>query len=96
MKKLGEMETRFRVPQDTSGIVYDSDKVYSRIGSAQFYLGSSHSAPTQSARAAINLAQSTLDSAIDSLNMVLNEDLPAFRTAVSEAGLGLLDQKPVE
>lgn len=95
-KKLDEAEARFRVPADTKGIVYNNDKANSLIGTAGTYLGSSYAAPTQAAHQAIDIAETTLDSAIETLNSVLSNDLAQFRNAVEEADLGLLGQQPIQ
>jgi len=94
--RLGELEERFRVPPKTKGIVYSRDKVGSRLGIAGFYLGSTYDAPSSTAQTYIRMGEASLDSALDEVNSVLQEDLPALRRAASEAGLGLLMQTPVE
>ncbi|MBB4211302.1 photosystem II stability/assembly factor-like uncharacterized protein [Rhodothalassium salexigens DSM 2132] len=93
--RLDELEARFRVPPDTKGIVYDDDKVMSRIGRAGYYLASTYDAPSEPARAAMARAEASLDAALADLNAVLSDDLAKLRTAVDTAGLTLLGQTPV-
>jgi photosystem II stability/assembly factor-like uncharacterized protein len=89
-KQLDDLELRFRVLPETRGFVYDEDKVSSRIGTAQYYIGSSLDAATPASQAFVNLAQTTLDSAVAELNAFLGGPLQQFRDAVDEAGVGLL------
>ena len=95
-EKLKDAEKRFRVPEGTKGIVYSDDKVGSLIGSAQFYLASSRATPNQSAERALSRANDKLEESLTALNVVLTDDLSAFRQIVANAGLALLDQQPVE
>jgi len=94
--RLGELEERFRVPPKTKGIVYSRDKIGSRLGIAGFYLGSTYDAPSSTAQTYIRMGEASLSGALEELNVVLREDLPALRRAANEAGLGLLTQTPVE
>ncbi|HKX55408.1 MAG TPA: hypothetical protein VJN01_04880, partial [Xanthomonadales bacterium] len=89
-KQLDKLEQRFRVLPETRGFVYDEDKVSSRIGAAQYYIGSSLDAATPASQAFVELAQTTLDSALAELNAFLGGPLQQFRDAVDEAGVGLL------
>jgi len=95
-KRLVELEERFRVPPKTKGIVYDADKVASRLGIVGFYLGSTLDAPSATVETYEAIGESSLESAVEELNGVLREDVPALRRAAAEAGLGLLRQAPVE
>jgi hypothetical protein len=89
-KQLNELELRFRVLPETRGYVYEDDKVASRIGAAQFYIGSSLDAATPASAAYVQLAEDATDSAIADLNAFLNGPLQQFRYVVKEAGVGLL------
>jgi len=89
-KQLDELELRFRVLPETRGYSYDEDKVSSRIGMAQSYIGSSLDAATPASQAYVELAQNSLDSALAELNAFLGGPLQQFREAVNEAGVGLL------
>lgn len=91
---LNASESRFRVPPETSGIVYSADKVGSRIGTAAFYLGSTFGPPSNAAMAELARARSVLADAMVEVNGIINTDIIAFRTAVTDAGLGLLNQVP--
>ena len=93
-RQLNDLEARFRVPPETSGIVFNADKVGSRIGTAAFYLGSTFDAPSTAALAELARARTVLDEAVAATNSVLTGDLPDFRAAVSDAGIGLLNQTP--
>ena len=95
-KKLGEIESKFRVPENTKGIVYNADKISSLIGNAQFYIGSTYGAPSPTTQLAINNAQASLDAGVAALNEVLAGDLAGFREAVSTQGLTLMKQSTVK
>jgi hypothetical protein len=95
-ENLDALEKRFRVPPETRGIVYSDDKVADRVGLADSFVGSTYDAPSESARTYVRIAESSLEAAVDDLNAVLAEDVPALREAARQAGLGLLGQKPVE
>ncbi len=88
--QLKQLELRFRVMPETAGHVYDDDKVASRIGAAQYYVGSSLDAATPASAAFVQLAENELDSALAELNAFLSGPLQQFRDAVNEAGVGLL------
>ncbi|MEM6899649.1 MAG: hypothetical protein AAF583_07770 [Pseudomonadota bacterium] len=92
---LDDSEKRFRVPDETKGIVFDADKAGSLIGFADFYTASSYDAPSAAARAELAEARATLDAAISDLNTILGRDLVAFRTLMLEEEIDLLDQSPV-
>ena len=92
---LTDSEKAFRVPPKTRGIVFGGDKVFSKIGSAQFYLSSSYDRPVAAVTSAIATAEESLNSSITELNKLLETDLPALREAVQAADIGLLRQEPL-
>lgn len=93
---LDGLEERFRVPPETTGIVYDADKVSSRLGMAQWYVGSSPEDPSPTAQAYVADAERAVAEGLDTLNDFLRGELADFRAAVSAAGIGLLnDAAPV-
>ena len=87
---LNELEKRFRVPPETTGIVYDDDKVTSRIGRAQGFVESSLAPPSPAARMFMQIARGALDDAVAATNAALTGELAAFRRDVDAAGIGLL------
>ncbi len=100
LKKLGEravkiqedllvLENHVRVPPKTRGYVYDDDKAINKIGLAKQYVSSSNDAPSQTADVYIDLARRSLDEAIQSIDQYMNNELPAFRQLLSDAGIGL-------
>jgi hypothetical protein len=89
-KQLNDLELRFRVLPETKGFVYDEDKVISRIGTAQYYIGSSLDAATPGSAAFVELAENSTDAALADLNAFLSGPLQEFREAISTAGVGLL------
>ena len=94
---LNELEKSIRVPPETKGIVYTADKLTSRIGIAQFYIGSTKGAPTSAAQTYIDIAKAETSKLIGEVNAFLGGDLADFRDAVSDAGIGLLaDVKAVD
>ncbi|MBT8079860.1 MAG: hypothetical protein KJO31_14880 [Gammaproteobacteria bacterium] len=89
-ESLNELEKSIRVPPQTKGIVYTADKLTSKIGMAQFYVGSTNGAPTASAETYIDIARAATAETIGKVNTVLNGELMNFRDAVNAAGIGLL------
>jgi hypothetical protein len=86
---LNELEERFRVPPQTKGIPYDDDKVLSRIGMAQFYVGSQQGAPSATAAVYVTLAEQALGEAQAALDAFMADELAEFERAVQAAGIGL-------
>jgi hypothetical protein len=93
-KGLDKLEKRFRVPPKTKGVVYNDDKVINRIGMAQYYVGSTWDAPTDTAAVYIEQARATLADARAALNHFMSEDVAAFSKAVDDAGIGLFSPIP--
>ena len=94
-ERLDDLEVRFRVPPETKGIVYDADKVVSRIGKAKFYVGSTHDTPAPPAEDAMARAEAALNAAVKDLNEALADDLAGLRSRLGEVGIGLLMQSPL-
>jgi photosystem II stability/assembly factor-like uncharacterized protein len=90
-KSLDALEARFRVAPDTRGAVYSDDRVDSRIGLAQAYIGSSPGAGTGAASAHLKLARQTLASAQAQLHSLMAGELATFRSAVDAADISLLE-----
>jgi hypothetical protein len=90
LEQLKQLELRFRVLPETRGYVYDENKVSTRVGMAQAYVGSSLDAATPASAAYVQLAQNELDTALAELNAFLGGPLQQFRDAVDQAGVGLL------
>jgi hypothetical protein len=93
-KGLDKLEKRFRVLPETKGHVYNDDKVVSRIGMAQYYVGSTWDAPTNTAKVYIEQARATLNDALEALNRFMNDEVAAFGSAVDDAGIGLFSPAP--
>jgi photosystem II stability/assembly factor-like uncharacterized protein len=89
-ERLDEIERLFRVPPETRGNVYEGDRAVSRIGIAQYYIGSSLDAPTPASAAYVQLAENALQQALEGLNGLLAGDLASYRADVAAAGIGLL------
>ena len=89
-KALDELEKLFRVPPETKGIEYQADKITSRIGLAQNYIGSTYGAPSPAARTYIDIARASLDEGLATVDELFSGDLAKFRAAVDAAGIGLL------
>lgn len=87
---LDDLEKLVRVPPETTGIVYDEDKLTSRIGIAQNYVGSSRDAPSPAARSYIDIAERETTRVTAHVNEFLSSELLPFRNAVRDAGIGLL------
>ncbi|MCU0989992.1 MAG: hypothetical protein MUE63_10505, partial [Xanthomonadales bacterium] len=88
-QRLDELEQRFRTPPKTRGIVYDDDKVATRIGLAMGYVGSSRDAPTPTAEVYVQAARQALAAATAELERFAESELADFGQAVSAAGIGL-------
>jgi hypothetical protein len=88
-ESLNQLERRFRTPPKTKGIVYDDDKVASRIGRATHYVGSTRDAPTQTAQVYVEQARTSLASALAAVDRFMAEELEPFRQSLSDAGVGL-------
>jgi len=88
-KQLNELEAIFRVPPETKGIPYDDDKVLSRIGMAQYYVGSRSGAPSETAAKYIALAEQSLSEAQATLDGFMATELANFERSVQAAGVGL-------
>jgi photosystem II stability/assembly factor-like uncharacterized protein len=89
---LDRMEARFRVPPETTGHVYDEDKVINRIDLASSYLGSSLDAGTPAAAAYIDLAAGHVATAVAEMNRFFDTEVAAFRSEVETAGIALLSR----
>jgi hypothetical protein len=87
---LDELEKLVRVPPQTTGIVYDEDKLISRINLAEGYVGSSRGAPTATANSYVVLARSEAARIIGEIDAFIGGELGEFRDAVRDAGIGLL------
>lgn len=89
-KGLDAQEAHFRVAPETTGYVYNDDKVFSQIELAQFYLGSSLDTGTAASKTYVNLARSKLQTALAEMNRFFDTEVSAFRRDVEQAGIGLL------
>ncbi len=87
---LDELEKLIRVPPETTGIVYDADKLVSHISTAQYYVGSSRGAPSVAAATYIAIAERETSRIITEVDAYLGGELVVFRKSVREAGIGLL------
>jgi len=90
-KGLDDLEKRFRVPPETRGVEYDDDRVTGRIEMAEYYVGSAPHAPGPTALAYVEAARVTLENALAELNAFMEAEVAALRSAVEEAGVGLLE-----
>ncbi len=97
IETLDELEKQFRVPPETTGIVFDDDKVTSKLGRADYFVGSSLAPPSAAARSFMQIAKTALDAAVSDVNAAMNGAVADFRQSVQEAGIGLLmDASAVE
>lgn len=86
---LDELEGRFRTPPKTRGIVYEDDKVVSRIGMAEYYVGSSLDQPSPAAGPYVEAARQAVNGALAELDTFLSGEISAYAEAVDQAGVGL-------
>lgn len=94
-KAFKKAEKNFRTPARTPGITYSADKVGSKLGLAFFYVGSTEDKPSKAAIAQITVATAALNEAVAGVNKLIGEDLANLKSAVNEAGIGLLNQTAV-
>ncbi len=93
---LDDLEKRFRSPPKTKGYVYTADKIVSKVGFAQAYVGSTLDTPSDAAETYVRIAHDAVDHGLADLNSFFRGDLEDFRKAVDSAGIGLLsDTEPV-
>ena len=88
-KALKKLEERFRVPDQTKGIVYDDDKVLSRIGRVHGYLASTYDAPNQNVDRLQAVAEEALKEAEAAVSQFVSGDLAEFSESVSASSLAL-------
>jgi photosystem II stability/assembly factor-like uncharacterized protein len=89
-KGLDKLEKLYRTPEKTKGITYNADTVNSKLGMADFYVGSSDGAPSPTSESYIEMARTSLASATDTVNAFMVKDLAKLRESVSNAGISLL------
>jgi len=95
-EEVDTLEKTFRVPPDTKGIVYDDDKITSKLGTAQFYLASGPGKPSAAAEQAMAMADAALKEGLAALNTLVSEDMVSLRKAAQEANLTLFSQTPLQ
>jgi photosystem II stability/assembly factor-like uncharacterized protein len=96
-KKITAVERRFQVPADTKGLVEDETTASSQVGTARRALGSSWETPSETAKAYLQEAETSVQSALAGFNKLYAEDVPAFQKKMADAKIGLLaDQGPIE
>ena len=95
-KRLTTVERRFHVPADTKGLVEDETTASSQVSSVRRAIGTSWEAPSDTAKAYLQEAETSARSALADFNKLYAEDIPAFQKKVADAGLGLVtDQGPI-
>ena len=89
-ERLNELEELVRVPPETTGIVYEDDKLTSIINMAQFYVGSTYDAPNASSRHYVDKARRATARISAEIDDYIGSDVAAFRDAVARSDIGLL------
>ena len=89
-ESLDELELLLRVQPETTGIVYDDDKLSSQIGTAQAYVGSSRGAPTPTALVYVAAAEAATAEILPKVDEFLGGELLEYREAIRAADIGLL------
>jgi hypothetical protein len=79
--------------KDVQGIRRDPSVVTSKLGLAQFYLGSSVRAPDQSDRRAVQQAEARLQRFLDEVNQFFDAEWPAYRQAVTDANISFFENR---
>ncbi|MEW6981831.1 WD40/YVTN/BNR-like repeat-containing protein [Colwelliaceae bacterium 6471] len=92
LKKIKELDKNLRSIPKTKGIVDDSYKVTSKVGTAWYYVGSTYGKPSLTAQKYLTAAQASLSEGVGQVNVFLNEDLTDFKKAYHASGLSLLSQ----
>jgi photosystem II stability/assembly factor-like uncharacterized protein len=95
MEQLRELESLFRVPEDSKGRPYTGDKLVNRLQRASSFLTSSYEAPSPAARAFAVQAEERITDAVAALNDYLEGDFASLRATFADSGLQLLGQEPL-
>jgi photosystem II stability/assembly factor-like uncharacterized protein len=88
-KSLAKIDKLLRLPEDTKGYVFE-EHAGSKLGTAQWFLGSSWDEPTPAMLSYLGEAEAKIREAVEALNAFLAEDLPDFRGKVEAKLLELL------
>lgn len=92
LDKIKALDKSLRSLPKTNGIVDESYKVTNKIYTAWGYVGSTYGKPSPTALKYVKLAQESLKTAIDEVNIFLSKDLASFKQAYRESDLSLLSQ----
>jgi hypothetical protein len=90
-KKLSDVERRLYVPPTTKGIVED-ETAAAHIERAGRALGATWSAPSETAKSYVEMAERTTREVLADFNKLYAEDVAAFGRKVAEAKVGLLGE----
>jgi len=94
-KKLTEVEKKLWVTPDTKGLVLD-ETVSSKVDNANRALDSTWDRPSPTTEAYLDRAERETKAALDDLNKLFAQDVPAFRQKVADAKIDLLaPQEPI-
>ena len=92
LKQLKALDESLRSQPKTKGIVDDSFRVSSHIGTAEWYIGNAYRKPSSTAKAYLNIAKDKLKIGVDNVNDFLTKDVVQFKASFSASGLSLLSK----
>ncbi len=94
--RLTELEKVLWTPPGTQKGIAEDNSVYSRIRNAYFSMSSSWDPPTEGQLTYLGFAEEKLQSALDEVNQVFEDDVAAFRAHVESIGVTFLEaQEPL-
>lgn len=93
-RKLSDTERRLFIPPGTRGIVDEDDTALAKVEYADYVLQSSFARPNATHQLYLERAEAAVAAALADVNRLFAEDVAAFRSQVTAAGVGLLAERP--
>ena len=92
LKQIKALDESLRSQPKTKGIVDDSFRVSSHIGTAEWYIGTAYGKPSPTAKAYLDIAKEKLKIGVNNVNDFLNKDVAQLKEVFATSGLSLLSQ----
>jgi photosystem II stability/assembly factor-like uncharacterized protein len=92
-RRLSEIEERLWVSEDTKGIVYSDDRVWSMTEYPLRSMQSSWDPPTEAQLSYLARAEEAAAGVVSELNDLLASEMAAFREGIGELGITLLPEE---
>ncbi len=90
LETIKEQRDLIITPDDAVGIVDDSFRLNSKLGTAKYYVGSHTGKPSATSLKYVQIAQHHLTTRVEAVNQIISKDVADFHTAFSESGLSVL------